>query len=284
MAATKYIGYLGGAAIAAGVGAAIAVAGAATANADAAEPSSPDAAKTEPRKPLDKLANRVEKITDRVTTAASQSSPKKTPSSIKPAEAVVDATQITVRKPKLTPEQFEAQQVERLQRLFRGGKDESVSVAAAEADPDPNNPFRADDPPPVDVPDSVVAVSEQLQEAVGPDLAPYVREGVEQGYRGTQMIPWVNAVVPISKIAPSLGAAINGDTAARQLIVNELIKTTPPGSFVYYGYDLVADLANQEAAGAALKDQAVAGVWDLLDPTGILHPPGESGIGNALGA
>jgi hypothetical protein len=286
MAATKYIGYLGGAAVAAGVGAAIAVAGAATANADAAEPSSPESAKSEPTKPLDKLADRVETIADRVTKAASPSS-KKTPSTGKPTDAVVDATQIVVRKPKPTPEQFEAEQVERLKGLFQGAaaapEADGISVQAAEADPDPNNPFRADDPPPVDVPESVVAISTQVQGAVGPDLAPYAREAVEQGYRGTQMIPWVNAVVPITKIVPSLGAAIDGDTAARQLIVNELIKTTPPGSFVYYGYDLVADLTNQEAAGAALKDQVVAGVWDLLDPTGILHPKGQSGIGNALG-
>jgi hypothetical protein len=96
------------------------------------------------------------------------------------------------------------------------------------------------------------------------------------------MIPWVNAVVPVTKIVPAIGAAIGGDTAASQQIVNELIKTTPPGSFLYYGYDLVADLANQEDQAQALKEQAFADVWDLLDPLGILHPPGEPGIGSAL--
>ena len=189
-----------------------------------------------------------------------------------------------------TPLEFEAEQVERLKGLFQGGAaapaaanvDDDVVTAAAAIPYEPN-PFRADVPPPVDVPDSVVGISEQLQTAAGPGLAPYVREGVEQAYRGSQMVPWVNAIVPISKILPAIGPAAEGDTAARQLIVNELIKTTPPGSFLYYGYDLVAELANREEEAHALKVQAFTGVWDLLDPSGILHPPGQPGIGGALG-
>ena len=99
------------------------------------------------------------------------------------------------------------------------------------------------------------------------------------------MIPWVNAVVPITKILPLIGPATGEGPAAldaRQAIVNELIKTTPPGSFLYYGYDLVADLANREEAAADLKEQAFAGVWDLLDFGNFAHNDGQGGIGNAL--
>ena len=215
-----------------------------------------------------------------------------TPSTSKPNDAGVSATQIVVKKPKPTPQEFEAEQVERLKGLFqggapdRGGQGRSDTVTTQADEEGIPNPFRADDPEPVDVPDAVVGVRDQLQAAVGPDLAPYVREGVEQAYRGSQMIPWVNAVVPITKIVPLIGPATGeGETAlaARQVIVNELIKTTPPGSFLYYGYDLVADLANQEEAAAALKEQAFIGVWDLLDFGNFLHNDGESGIGNALG-
>jgi hypothetical protein len=289
MTSTRYIGYLGGAAIAAGVGAAIAVAGAATANAETPDSEAGAAqAKTETKpdrpKPLQELTDRIEKVATEVTKKASTT---KAPSISKPTEANISATQITVRKP--TAKEFEAEQVERLKGLFQGestapaAKNNDNAITAAAEIPYEPNPFRADDPAPVDVPDAVVGVSEQLQTAVGPDLAPYVREGVEQAYRGSQMVPWVNAVVPITKILPSIGPAAAGDTAARQLIVNELIKTTPPGSFLYYGYDLVADLANRENEAQALKEQAFTGVWDLLDPTGILHPPGQPGIGGALG-
>jgi hypothetical protein len=296
MTSTRYLGYLGGAAIAAGVGAAIAVAGAAAANAETPDGETNAApAKTETKpdrpKPLEKLTERIEKVATEVTKKASGTT---TPSTSKPDDAGVSATQIVAKKPKPTPQEFEAKQVERLKGLFQGGASapaaatagDNVVVQAADAIPYEPNPFRADDPAPVDVPDSVVGTSEQLQAVVGPDLAPYVREGVEQAYRGSQMIPWVNVVVPITKIVPLIGPATGqGETAlaARQVIVNELIKTTPPGSFLYYGYDLVADLANQEEAAAALKEQAFIGVWDLLDFGNFLHNDGESGIGTALG-
>ena len=292
MASTKYIGYLGGAAVAAGVGAAIAVAGAATANADAeADAPKTEAPKTESgAKPLEKLTDRIEKVASTVSKAATASKPKPSSdvdsSDSKLSDAGVSATQITVRKP--TAKEFEAQQVERLKGLFQpreaAAKADSDVVTQADEVGIPN-PFRANDPEPVDVPAPVVAVRNGLMEAAGPDLAPYVREGVEQGYRASQMVPWVNAIVPVTKIVPNLGTALGDDAAAkdaRQLIVNELIKTTPPGSFLYYGYDLVADLANREESAADLKEQAFAGVWDLLDFGNLAHNPGESGIGNAL--
>jgi hypothetical protein len=286
MASTKYIGYLGGAAVAAGVGAAIAVAGAATANADAEadapKTEAPKAESAERAKPLEKLTDRIEKVASTVTKAATASKPKSSTdvdsSDSKLSDAGVSATQITVRKP--TAKEFETQQVERLKGLFQPR--EAATQADEEGIP---NPFRAEDPDPVDVPDAVVAVRDQLVGAAPEALAPYVREGVEQAYRGSQMVPWVNAVVPITKISPLIGPATGEGPAAldaRQVIVNELIKTTPPGSFLYYGYDLVADLANREEAAAELKGQAFAGVWDLLDFGNFAHNDGQSGIGNAL--
>ena len=198
------------------------------------------------------------------------------------------------KKPKPTAKEFEAQQVERLKGLFQpreaaapcGGQGRTATSS-----PRPmRKGSRTRSAPmirtPVDVPDAVVAVRDQLAGAAPEALAPYVREGVEQAYRGSQMIPWVNAVVPITKIVPLIGPATGEGPAAldaRQVIVNELIKTTPPGSFLYYGYDLVADLANREEAAADLKEQAFAGVWDLLDFGNFAHNDGESGIGNAPG-
>lgn len=288
MTSAKYIGYLGGAAVAAGVGAAIAVAGAASANAESADGEAAAApakaeAKPDHPKPLEKLTDRIEKVAAQVTKKASA---KQTPpSTSKPDDANISATQITIRRPPPTPQEFEAEQVERLKGLFQGqaatpaaAKAGDDAVTAAEAVPYDPNPFRQNDPAPVDIPAPVVAVRDQLVGATPEGLAPYVREGVEQAYRGSQMVPWVNAVVPVTKIVPSVGAALDGDKDARQLIVNELIKTTPPGSFLYYGYDLVADLANREDEAKALKEQAFTGVWDLLDPTGVVHPPGKPGI------
>lgn len=296
MTSTKYIGYLGGAALAAGVGAAIAVAGAGTANADTTDGD----VKTEPAKveakpdrptPLERLTDRIEKVAAEVTKKASAS---QAPSTSKPNDAGVSATQITVRKPKPTPQEFEAEQVERLRGLFQGGAaapaaakaGDDIATQAEAAIPYEPNPFRAEDPAPVGIPDSVMEIRDQLIGAAPDELAPFVREGIEQAYRGSQMVPWVNAIVPITKILPLIGSAAGDDAAAkdaRQVIVNELIKTTPPGSFLFYGYDLFADLANREDEAQALKVQAFTGVWDLLDPIEILHNTGESGIGEALG-
>lgn len=306
MASTKYIGYLGGAAIAAGVGAAIAVAGAGTASADTtedgvkAEPAKSEA-KTDRPKPLEKLTDRIERVAAEVTKAASS---KNTPSTTvtRPTDANVSATQITIRKPKPTPQEFEAQQVDRLKRLFAPREsaapsadakadDNNDAVTRAEPSAPISNPFGPTDPDPVGIPTPVVQIRDQLANAAPDGLQPLVREGVEQAYRGTQMVPWVNAVVPISKIVPQLGAALGGDKVASQIVVNELIKTTPPGSFLYYGYDVVADLANQEGPAMGLKEDAFRTVWNFLDPLGLLHEPDLSGIegdrpptiGDALG-
>jgi hypothetical protein len=49
-------------------------------------------------------------------------------------------------------------------------------------------------------------------------------------------------------------------------------------SLLFYGYDELADLANLEAEGSAVKDQLHTTAWDTLDPLGLLHVKGESGL------
>ncbi|BBX94128.1 hypothetical protein H5U98_22725 [Mycolicibacterium boenickei] len=330
MASTKYIGYVGGVAVAAGVGAAIAVAGQGTAHADSTDGASKDATSsasqhvnagpkrgetkagdTKRAKPLSKLKDSVkeaaDKQADKIEKAAAHVN--KTVRAAKPVAAKP--------KPKPSAEEFEAGEVAKLKDLFAPkqaaapkpkSESESESVTQPEsktlATPklgavqsqadttadapawDPN-PFRASDPEPTDIPAAVINLRNALMDASPNELDPFVREATEQIYRGSQMIPWVNAVIPVTKILANAGPAL-GDgpeaRAARQTIINELIKTTPPGSFVYYGYDLVADVINLETPGAELKDTAVTTVWDLLDPFELAHNKGESGIGNVAGS
>lgn len=51
-----------------------------------------------------------------------------------------------------------------------------------------------------------------------------------------------------------------------------------PVSLLFYGYDELADLANLEAEGSAVKDQFYTTAWDTLDPLGLLHVKDESGL------
>ncbi|MFV8053535.1 hypothetical protein [Mycobacterium sp. 48b] len=332
MASTKYIGYVGGVAVAAGVGAALAVAGQGTAHADSTDGTSKDSTSstsqhvnagpkrgetktgdTKRAKPLstvkagvkeavDKQADKIEKAAAHVTKAVQDAKPAK------PVSGTL--------KPKPTAKEFEAEQVTKLKGLFTPKQaaapepvpvvEDSPETAVAQpksktlatpkvgavqtqADTPWNpNPFRDDDPEPTDIPEPIMNLRNALMNTGLPnELDPFIREATEQIYRGSQIVPWVNAVIPIGKILPSLAPALGDDDAARdarQTIITELIKTTPPGSAVYYGYDIVADLINLEEPGAALKDQAVATVWDLLDPLHIAHNPGKSGLGGAAGS
>lgn len=328
MASGKYIGYVGGMAVAVGVGAAIAAAGQGTANADTdsgstastkgADSSSgtadagpkktdakkADAKKAERPKPLKDLEDRAEKVTASLTKAVTGKKREagKRPETADSDEPVATRT-ATTRKPKPTAEEFEAGQVRKLKDLFqpketaaptpatdndadtRADADAPVTTAAEPWSP---NPFRPEDPTPTDMPADVVALRDALVgAAIAPEFQPFIREGVEAGYRVSQMVPWVNAVVPLTKIVPALPEAIGGDPAAKdatQIIVNELLKTTQPVSLLYYGYDEIADLANLEAEGDELKQQFYVNAWNILDPFAILHNPGTSGIGNGAGA
>lgn len=338
MASTKYIGYVGGVAVAAGVGAALAVAGQGTAHADSTDGASKestssntsqhvnagpkrgqtkagDVTRTKPlskvkdsvKDSIDKQADKIEKAAARVTKTVQNATPAK-PVAAKP-------------KPKPSAEEFEAGQVAKLKDLFspkQAAAPKPAPVVADQSDTETvaqpvsrslatpkvgavqtqadtaddvqawnPNPFRTDDPEPKDIPEPILNLRNALMNTALPDeLDPFIREATEQIYRGSQIVPWVNAVIPISKILPSLAPALGDDDAARdarQTIINELIKTTPPGSAVYYGYDIAVDLLNLEDQGAELKIQAVTTVWDLLDPFELAHNKGNSGIGGAVG-
>lgn len=141
-----------------------------------------------------------------------------------------------------------------------------------------SNPFRPVDPDPLGMPEALLQ-ARNLGLAVLPDeLDPIFREAFEAVYRGSQMVPYVNAVIPITEILPALVQAINGDKAGAQIAINQLLITTGPVSVLYYGYDQIADLLNIEDAAATAKEQLYVGLWDTLDSTEILHQKGESGL------
>lgn len=47
---------------------------------------------------------------------------------------------------------------------------------------------------------------------------------------------------------------------------------------LYYGFDQIADLLNVEDAAYAAKEELYITLWNNLDPQGILHNVGESGL------
>lgn len=316
MASTKYIGYVGGVAVAMGVGAAIAAAGQGTANADATDggPAAKDAGTstsvnagpkrtpTGPAKALSKVNDNVAKVNAQVTKTAHSVSASISDSVAKPAAKPV--TKVG-SKPTLGVADFEAQQVDRLKKMFEpkqaaapqqpaapqsdSSVNTPVSRAAVQADtPSPTaapawspNPFRADDPTPTNEPDLVQQLSSSLIGITPEALQPFTREGVEAGYRGSQMVPWLNVVVPATKIIPNLSPALQNDAAglqARQVIVNQLLITTQPGSLAFYGYDEAADLLNVEYPADELKQQFFVTAWNILDPFRLAHVEGDSGI------
>jgi hypothetical protein len=314
MASTKYIGYVGGVAVAVGVGAAIAAAGQGTANADATDGGSaakdagtstsvnagPKRSAPGPAKALSKINDNVAKVSAQVTKTAHSVSASISDSLAKPAAKPV--TKVG-SKPTPSPADFEAKQVDRLKKMFEprqaaaqhtapkpdSSVDAPVSRAAVQADtPAPTaapawspNPFRTDDPTPTNEPELVQQLSSTLIGITPEALQPFTREGVEAGYRVSQMVPWLNIVVPATKIIPNLSPALqSGDDGARarQVIVNQLLITTQPGSIAFYGYDEVADLLNVEHPADDLKQQAFVTAWNILDPFHLAHVPDESGI------
>ena len=97
-------------------------------------------------------------------------------------------------------------------------------------------------------------------------IRPLPRELFEAGYRVTQMIPWVNIVVPFANIGANLQAALNGDKNATQRIVNNLIMTIQPVAIIYYGYNEIADLLNLEQPALNLQTWVFTTAWNVLDP------------------
>ncbi|BBY17396.1 hypothetical protein [Mycolicibacterium litorale] len=317
MASHKYIGYVGGLAVAVGVGAAVAVAGQGVAHADTESASSASesagAVNAGPKK--DDTADKTE--TD---DQADEADPDDSDDEAEDSEAETESKGVKrslSTKLRQSAQQFEAEQVEKLRSVFtprvidneepvtkranastdasadevadvrvaaepesqQEPVDEPVpSAAAAEPVPWSPDPFRPDDPEPDDMPAAVLALRNLLVGAAGPEFRPYIREGVEAVYRGSQIVPWVNTVVPAYKIVPAFLEAAQGNKAGAQIIINELLKTTGPVSLLYYGYDQIADLANREYEARQLKEQFYSTVWDTLDPLALLHEYGDHGL------
>ncbi|OYN81255.1 hypothetical protein CG716_06945 [Mycolicibacterium sphagni] len=142
------------------------------------------------------------------------------------------------------------------------------------------NPFRPmpPEPAPQDMPGPIWTLEKSFV-AVFPDLVkPVAREGFELGYRLTQMIPWVNIIVPFTNIITELPDAFAGDKAAAQRVINNLIVTIQPVAVLYYGYNEVADILNLEAPALKLQSWFIASLWNLFDPFALLHVRGDSGL------
>ncbi|APE17105.1 hypothetical protein BOH72_19490 [Mycobacterium sp. WY10] len=290
MGSHKYVGYVGGVAVAVGVGAAIAAAGQGVASADTGKSdssSASDSAKPSagPKKSTAGAAKRtkpVSKAADKVSSAAA--------SDITVPSSATNA--------KTTAADFEAAQVEKLENLFKGhsarkpaadlvpadtAATDTTPTAAVTANatvPYSPNPFRPlpPEPRPQDMPGPVWTLEESFMNAFPDLIKPVAREGFELGYRLTQMIPWVNIIVPVTNIVTDLPHAFQGDKAAAQRVINNLIVTIQPVAMLYYGYNEIADVLNLEEPALQLQSWAIAAAWNILDPFALLHIRGESGL------
>lgn len=157
----------------------------------------------------------------------------------------------------------------------------ATSTAAATADEPGSSPFRAEDPDPRGMPAILIQTRNLVALVLPPELKPVFREGFELVYRVSQMVPFVNAVIPITDILPAFFQALSGDKAGAQRAVNQLLLTTGPISILYYGYDQIADLLNVEDAAFATKEDLYINLWDSIDSLGILHNIGQSGLRTA---
>ncbi len=242
MASTKYIGYVGGVAVAAGVGAALAVAGQGTAHAD-----STDGA---PKKSTSSTSQHVN------AEGATPSGPSPCPRSRTVSRTASTSRPTRSRKRRHTsprpfrppglPNRFRSRPsrspAPRSSRPTRSPSSRICSIPSrprrpslrpwwrTSRRPDPSrsrrarpwpprrsarcrprpiprrmarrgipNPFRADDPDPKDFPEAIMDLRKALIDASPDQLDPFVREATEQIYRGSQIVPWVNAVIPISE-------------------------------------------------------------------------------------
>jgi hypothetical protein len=153
----------------------------------------------------------------------------------------------------------------------------TTNAAPATTDAPGSNPFRADDPWPTDMPANILGIEKSLVGGLPSIIAPFVREGFEAIYRASQMVPYVNAPIPLLSIVEAIFNG-RGDKSVIQTSINNLLLTTPQVSFLYYGYDEIADLLNVEDQAEAMKQQFYAAIWDAFDSTYVLHLQGESGL------
>lgn len=297
MGSNKYVGYVGGVAVAVGVGAAIAAAGQGVASADTGKSDSSSASESAksdagPKKSATGNTKRVKptsKLNDKPSSAAAS-----------------DTSSVTAKatSAKTTPAEFEAAQVDKLKGLFTGHAaarpaaatpsttTETTAAVTAAATPTVTaaatvnpatafwNPFRwmPPEPAPQDMPGPIWTLEESFMAVFPNQVKAVAREGFELGYRLTQMIPWVNVVVPLTNIVTDLPSAFEGDKAAAQRVINNLIVTIHPIAVLYYGYNEIADVLNLEAPALQLQSWFIGSLWNLFDPFALLHIRGESGL------
>ncbi|MGB3483788.1 MAG: hypothetical protein WBB07_16435 [Mycobacterium sp.] len=141
-----------------------------------------------------------------------------------------------------------------------------------------SDPFRPNDPDPIGMPQPLIQARNFVMLILPSPVREIYREGFELVYRSSQMVPFVNVMVPVTRILPAVFQALSGNKAAAQIAVNQLLLTTGPISILYYGFDQIADLLNMEEAGFAAKQQFYADLWDSFDPNFLLHHQGQSGL------
>ena len=78
------------------------------------------------------------------------------------------------------------------------------------------------------------------------------------------------------RVRPAL--SFEGDKAAAQRVINNLIVTINPIAVLYYGYNEVADVLNLEAPALQLQTWFISSLWNLFDPFALLHNRGEAGL------
>jgi hypothetical protein len=309
MGSNKYVGYVGGVAVAVGVGAAITAASQGVASADTGKSdssSASDSAKSDagPKKSATGNSKRVKpasKLNDKPSSAAASDDTKSVTS--------------TATGTKITAAEYEAAQVEKLQGLFSAKAAPrptaatevtdttevaatteatdttktteavaSVKPAAAAATVDPAtafwNPFRwmPPEPRPQDMPGPIWTLEESFMNVFPGSVRSVAREGFEFGYRLTQMIPWVNIIVPVTNIITELPKALDGDKAAAQRVINNLIVTIHPVAVLYYGWNELGDVLNLEEPALKLQTWFISSLWNLFDPFALLHIRGEAGL------
>ena len=289
MGSNKYVGYVGGVAVAVGVGAAVAAASQGVASADTGKSdssSASDSAKTDagPKKSATgntKRTKPVSKLNDKPSSAAASDTKS------------VATTAASAKSPR---SEFEAAQVKKLQGLFTGhaaprpaarhpvdhDRNHRRGTAAATVNPATAfwNPFRwmPPEPAPQDMPGPIWTLEQSFMAVFPNQVKAVAREGFELGYRLTQMIPWVNVIIPLTNIVTDLPNAFAGDKAAAQRVINNLIVTINPVAVLYYGYNEVADVLNLEAPALQLQTWFISSLWNLLDPFALLHIRGEAGL------
>ena len=139
------------------------------------------------------------------------------------------------------------------------------------------------EPGPNDMPGPIWDVEKAIIKALDPApfLKPFVREGFEAGFRVSQMIPFVNAVIPAINIVnqPPTWPALT-----RRLSAPGSDHRQRPHRDLAPGFGAVLRLRRgcgphqPRVRGAGAQGVVLLTTWNLLDPFALLHNRGDSGL------